>query len=218
MFPTGVSSGKIRQVLRMRIARQESWLCLAGREPASESGYFLQWTPRSPFRDAFDKPSGGGHTGSMAAGKFPTLDAPPTLGEARALPRTLEASVEPMFIDAMGHMNVAWYVHLFDRATWILFGRLGIDEPYRERARAGMFAVEQHIRYIAELRENDPLHIHSRVLDVQRKSVNLLHVMVDPVRERIAAATEVIGVHVDLTTRRAIPFPEALMPGLRAAS
>ena len=34
------------------------------------------------------------------------------------MPRVLEASAAPRFIDAMGHMNVAWYLHLFDRATW----------------------------------------------------------------------------------------------------
>ena len=41
----------------------------------------------------------------------------PSLEEALAMARTLEAVVEPRFIDSMGHMNVAWYVHLFDRGT-----------------------------------------------------------------------------------------------------
>jgi acyl-CoA thioester hydrolase len=135
----------------------------------------------------------------------------PTLDQALALPRTLEATVEQRFIDLNGHMNVAWYVHLFDRATWVLFERLGIDEPYRTRANAGMFAVEQHLRYLGELREGDPLEVHSRVLEVRPKSLRLMHVMTDPVRQRIAAIAEVVGVHIDYTSRRSIAFsPEQL--------
>jgi acyl-CoA thioester hydrolase len=149
-------------------------------------------------------------------GPFPRLTAPLTLEEARALPLLLEATVEPSFIDMMGHMNVSYYVHLFDRATWALFAAMGIDETYRGAAQAGMFAVEQHIRYLHELREGDALQVHSTLLDVQPKTVHLLHAMVDPARARVAAVTEVIGLHIDLRTRRAAPFPETMVPALRA--
>src|SRR5882672_2311179 len=127
--------------------------------------------------------------------------AAPSLDEALALELTLQASVEPRFIDAMGHMNVAWYVHLFDRATWALFDRLGIDEEYRRRANVGMFAVEEQIRYLGELREGDPLEVRSELLAVSPRSLRLGHVMVDPQRRRVSATAEVVGVHIDLSTR-----------------
>jgi acyl-CoA thioester hydrolase len=146
---------------------------------------------------------------------LPRLDGPPSLEEAGAMERTLQATVEPRFIDAMGHMNVAFYVHLFDQATWVLFQRLGIDEPYRQRAHVGMFAVEQHVRYLGELREGEALHIHSRLLEVAPKSVILLHVMIDPARTQVAATSEVVGVHIDMTSRRAVPFPEDLAARMR---
>src|SRR5262249_49890387 len=135
--------------------------------------------------------------------------------EALALPLTWQASVEPRFIDAMGHMNVSWYVHLFDRATWALFERLGIDDEYRRRANTGMFAVEEHVRYLGELREGDPLEVRSELLAVSARSLRLGHVMVDPVRRRLSATAEVTGVHIDLGTRRAAPFPEALLASMR---
>ena len=64
------------------------------------------------------------------------------VAEARALELTVEAAVEPRFLDAMGHMNVAWYVHLFDRGVWTFFERHGLDEHYRQQANRGMFALE----------------------------------------------------------------------------
>jgi acyl-CoA thioester hydrolase len=141
----------------------------------------------------------------------------PSLEEVLALPATLEASVEPRFIDEMGHMNVAWYVHLFDRATWAFFARMGIDDEYRRRANVGMFAVEQHVRYLAELREGEPLAVHTRLQDVGGKWIRLAHAMVDSKRRRLSAVAEVVGVHIDLATRRSTPFPDDLAARLRAA-
>jgi acyl-CoA thioester hydrolase len=151
----------------------------------------------------------------MARATLPRLAEPPSWEEAAAMDSMLEASVEPRFIDLMGHMNVAFYVHLFDRATWSFFERMGIDEPYRKQTQAGMFAVEQHLRYLGELREGDALRIHTRLLDLGPKALTLLHVMLDPARTRLAAVSEVVGVHIDLATRRAARFPDPIAANLR---
>ena len=71
------------------------------------------------------------------------------VAEARALELTVEAAVEPRFLDAMGHMNVAWYVHFFDRGVWAFFAQLGLDEAYLQSKKRGMFAVEENLRYLA---------------------------------------------------------------------
>jgi acyl-CoA thioesterase FadM/ketosteroid isomerase-like protein len=140
-----------------------------------------------------------------------------SLDEALAMPLTLQAAVEPRFIDQMGHMNVSFYVHLFDRATWAFFASLGIDGDYLRRSGAGMFAVEEHVRYLGELREGDPLEVHTRMIGASRKWVRLLHAMTDPVRRRVSAVAEVVGVHIDLATRRSAPFPDDLAPRIAAA-
>jgi len=141
----------------------------------------------------------------------------PTLDEALAFPRTLEATVEPRFIDAMGHMNVAWYVHLFDGGTWGFFEQMGIDPEYRRRAHAGMFAVEHHIRYLSELREGEPLAVHAQLAALGPRSLRLRLAMIDTSRHKLSAAAEVVGVHIDLGTRRSAPFPDEIAARLRAA-
>src|SRR3954465_9370260 len=99
------------------------------------------------------------------------------LSTARALPLSLRASVEPRFLDAMGHMNVAWYVHLFDRGIWSFFGRHGLDEQYLHGAQRGMFAVEENLRYLSELREADALQVYTGVLETRPKTLRLLQYM-----------------------------------------
>jgi acyl-CoA thioesterase FadM len=139
------------------------------------------------------------------------------LGEARAAELTVEATVEPRFLDAMGHMNVAWYVYLFDRGIWEFFARHGLDEPSRQVAGRGMFAVEENLRYLSELREGQPLHVYTAVLEVRPKTLRLQQYMVDCDAQKVAAVREVVAAHIDLSTRRSAPFSEAVLAQLQAA-
>jgi acyl-CoA thioester hydrolase len=134
------------------------------------------------------------------------------LSEARSLERTVSAVVEPRFLDAMGHMNVTWYVHLFDRGIWEFFERHGLDAQYLERAGRGMFALEENLRYLSELREGQPLSVHTGVLEVRPKTLRLLEYMIDEQAQKVAAVREVVAAHIDLSTRRSTPFE----PGLAA--
>lgn len=138
------------------------------------------------------------------------------LAQARALELTVEAVVEPRFLDAMGHMNVAWYVHLFDRGVWAFFSRVGLDEGYLGQKQRGMFAVEENLRYLSELREGAAVDVHTGLLEVRPKTLRLLQYMVDRDRQRVAAVCEVVAVHIDLTTRRSIELEPQVLARLEA--
>jgi uncharacterized protein (TIGR02246 family) len=117
----------------------------------------------------------------------------------------------------MGHMNVAWYVHLFDRGIWEFFARHGLDEGYRQAAGSGMFALEESVRYLSELREGQALSVYTGVLEVRPKTLRLQQYMVDRAGEKVAAVREVVAAHIDLSTRRSAPFAEAVLARLHAA-
>jgi len=139
------------------------------------------------------------------------------LSRARALELTVEAEVESRFLDAMGHMNVAWYVHLFDRGIWTFFGRHGLNEQYLQQAKRGMFALEENLRYLSELREGDALDVHTGVLEVRPKTLRLLQYMVDKQKQKVAAVREVIAAHIDLESRRSAAFVADVLAQLAAA-
>ena len=139
------------------------------------------------------------------------------LSQARALELTVEAVVEPRFLDAMGHMNVAWYVHLFDRGIWTFFERHGLDPQYLQGAGRGMFALEESLRYLSELREGDPLDVHTGVLEVRPKTLRLAQYMVDREKQKVAAVREVVAAHIDLGSRRSAPFEDGVRQRLAAA-
>jgi acyl-CoA thioesterase FadM/ketosteroid isomerase-like protein len=139
------------------------------------------------------------------------------LSEARALELTHQAEVEARFLDAMGHMNVSWYVHLFDRGIWTFFGRHGLDEQYLHGAQRGMFALEENLRYLSELRQGDALDVHTGVLEVRPKTLRLLQYMVDRQKQVVAATREVVAAHIDLQTRRSAAFEPSVLARLVAA-
>ncbi len=140
----------------------------------------------------------------------------PSIEQLSSLPLTLEAEVVPQFLDDMGHMNVAWYIHLFDRATWALLTSLGFSRDYIEQTHSGAFAAEQHVKYLAELRLGDRLEIRSRLLSVSARRIHFVHFMSHVPSGRLAARLESIGVHVDLKARKATRFPADFLEKMAA--
>ena len=69
-----------------------------------------------------------------------------------SLPITHRATIPDSYLDVMGHMNVMWYTHLFSLGAWGLFQKSVWTSDYFETNRAGSFALEQHFRYLKEVR------------------------------------------------------------------
>ena len=123
------------------------------------------------------------------------------------LPITYRGTVYPWHCDHMGHMNVMWYVGKFDEATWQLLALVGLSRSRLKKDGCGMAAVEQHIEYKRELRAGDLITIRSRVLEVKEKAIRFQHEMTNDETRELAATTILVGVHFDLTARKARPLP-----------
>jgi acyl-CoA thioester hydrolase len=123
------------------------------------------------------------------------------------------ASVRPEWIDRNGHLNLAYYVVLFDHATDLLFDALGIGAAYSERSGNSLFVAETHILYERELREAERVSVASYVLGADAKRLHFALQMHAAGEQRRAALQELMAVHVDMSARKVTPFP----PDRRAA-
>ncbi len=130
------------------------------------------------------------------------------------LPITLEATITEAYLDDMGHMNVMWYIHLFSRAAGELFRLFGLHEDYFTAHQAGTFALEMHVRYLAEVRLGQRVLIRSRALRRSAKRFHFMHFMIHADSGVLAATEEVVGTHVDLRTRRTAPMPPEVVAAL----
>lgn len=130
------------------------------------------------------------------------------LEKIRLLPQTHETIIPDDYLDAMGHMNVMWYTHLFGRGMGGVFQRIGLDRSYMESNNAGSFLLESHVRYLAEVRVGQKVVIHSRLIGRTTKRFHAVQFMINCDREKLAATSEYVGTHVDLNSRRSSPLPD----------
>lgn len=119
-----------------------------------------------------------------------------------------EETVRPDWVDYNGHMNLAYYVLVFDHATDRLLDAIDLGEAYRQRTGASLFVVESHVVYAREVHAGDRLRVTTRVAGADAKRLHLFHEMHHAGGGFLAATNELMLVHVDMATRAAAPMPE----------
>ena len=125
--------------------------------------------------------------------------------------------VRPEWGDYNGHMNVAFYVLVFDHATDAALDRLMVGEDYRRQSGCSVFVGEMHVTYRQEVLEGDDLTVATRLLASDDRRLVLFHEMSCPRFATPVAGNEVLCVHVDLGTRRAAPWPATATDSLARA-
>jgi len=119
-------------------------------------------------------------------------------------------TIRPEWIDYNGHMNVAYYVLVFDQGTDALLDYLGMDAAYRERTGYSTYVLESHITYERELKEGDAYRVTAQLLDFDPKRLHYFeHVYHEP-EGTLAATTEIMLMHMDMTTVRSTPMLESV--------
>ena len=129
----------------------------------------------------------------------------------------LEGVVLPEWIDANGHMNLAYYVVLFDQATDLLYDALGVGTAYREATGNSNFTAETHTLYERELRAGERVRVVPHLLGADAKRLHYFHEMFHAEHGYRVAAQELMALHIDMAVRRVTPFPAELSNRISAA-
>jgi len=119
--------------------------------------------------------------------------------------------VRSEWIDNNYHMNMGYYVVVFDLATDAWLAWVGLDEAHRRAHRVTTFCLEAHVTYHREVREGDPLRFTTRLLAFDAKRIHYFHEMHHAKAGYLASTNELMSLHVSEETRRAAPMaPEVL--------
>jgi acyl-CoA thioester hydrolase len=129
---------------------------------------------------------------------------------------TYRHKVQPDWIDHNGHMNMGYYLVVFDFATDDLFDFVGLTREHRERENVTTFSLEGHITYQREVLLDAPLRFTTRLLDFDAKRVHYIHEMYHADEGFLAATNELMSLHVSEETRRAAPMTQAILERLAA--
>ncbi len=140
---------------------------------------------------------------------LPELDLAAPLDRHRAV-------VRPDWIDANGHMHVAYYTMAFGHGIDTFSEQLGVGWAYVEHGLGMTFVRESHIVYERELHAGDPIRVTTQILGHDQKRVHLFHAMYQGDEGWLAAVSEVMLVNVDIATRRSAPWPPESLRRLEA--
>ena len=118
------------------------------------------------------------------------------------------------WIDYNGHLNMAFYNVIFDRAVDHFYDLLGVGAQYTESGAGSCFTMEVHVHYLNEVSLDDELELHLQLLDYDRKRLHYFQQMYHKDKGYLAATSEQLALHVNMTTRRAEAFPSVVMQTL----
>jgi acyl-CoA thioester hydrolase len=120
--------------------------------------------------------------------------------------------IEPQWIDYNGHLNMAYYNVMFDRAIDELWAKLGIGPGYMKTRGGSTFTAECHVRYLREIHLGDPVQISILLVGADEKRLHTFEELRHAGEGWLSATSENMTIHIDMTARKTAPFP----PDIRA--
>src|SRR3569832_878628 len=115
--------------------------------------------------------------------------------------------IEPQWIDYNGHLNMAYYNVMFDRAIDQLWSELGIGPTYMKERGGSTFTAECHVRYLREIHLGAPVQILVWLLETDDKRLHTFEEMRHATEGWLSATSENMSLHMDMGSRKVAPFP-----------
>lgn len=122
-------------------------------------------------------------------------------------PPSLRMTVPDAWRDDNGHMNVRWYVAIFDDASDVLHADLGLTPAYHRQHGSGTFDLEHHVQFLSEVMPGEKVAVYTRYVAQSPKRLHYVMFLVNESRGRLAATLECLNAFADLKVRRTAPWP-----------
>ena len=109
--------------------------------------------------------------------------------------------------DYNNHMNVAYYVLIFDLyGAEKLMTLFNMGEASAKNTKKSTMVVESHITYNQEVKEGDEVDVNLLYLDHDKKRLQYKLEMIHKEKKYLASTIEVLALYVDLNTRKVSEF------------
>lgn len=129
------------------------------------------------------------------------------LDDILALPLLYRLTIPESFRDENGHMNMRWYLHVYDDAGYALAEQFGLTPDFHQAHGSGGFDLEHHIHYLREIQPGDSVAVYARLVGHTAKRLHYLMFLVNETRGVLASIFECVNSFADLQQRRTAPFP-----------
>jgi len=108
--------------------------------------------------------------------------------------------------DYNGHLNVAFYVRVFDIAADVMLDNFNMGGISAKKERKTTFVAEMHTIYKQEVRLDEEVETHLTYIDHDKKRIHYRLSMFHKEKKYLAATNEVLSLYVDLDKRKVTEF------------
>ena len=108
--------------------------------------------------------------------------------------------------DYNGHLNVAFYVHIFDIAADVMLDNFKMGGESAKKDKKTTFVAEMHTIYKQEVRLGEEVETHLTYVDHDKKRIHYRLSMFHREKKYLAATTEVLSLYLDLDKRKVTEF------------
>lgn len=138
----------------------------------------------------------------------------PSVSQIAQLPVQLTTIVPPDWEDRNGHVNVQYYLTLYELGGYEMLNEVGVDEAFLTAHHFGLFDLEHHLHYRSEMLVGDQVSTYNRILHKNDRRFHGMYFIVNDRQDKLACTLEYLTAGVSLRTRRTAPFPDGMRRGL----
>ena len=116
--------------------------------------------------------------------------------------------IKKEWTDYNNHMNMAYYVLVFDQIWEIVLEKFKMGEQSAKSTKMSTMVVETHTTYNNEVKEGDEVEINLTFFDHDKKRLHFKMEMIEKSSKKLSATLEMLSLYIDLNKRRVAEFED----------
>ena len=116
--------------------------------------------------------------------------------------------IKKEWTDYNNHMNMAYYVLIFDQVWEIMLQKFKMGEYSAKTNKMSTMVVETHTTYNNEVKEGEEVEINLTFFDHDKKRLHFKMEMLEKTTKKLSATLEMLSLYIDLNKRKVAEFEE----------
>ena len=116
--------------------------------------------------------------------------------------------IKKEWTDYNNHMNMAYYVLVFDQLWEIVLAKFKMGEQSAKTSQMSTMVVETHTTYNNEVKEGDEVEVNLTFFDHDKKRIHFKMEMIEKSSKKLSATLEMLSLYIDLSKRKVSEFEQ----------
>ena len=116
--------------------------------------------------------------------------------------------IKKEWTDYNNHMNMAYYVLIFDQVWEIMLQKFKMGEDSAKNNKMSTMVVETHTTYNNEVKEGEEVEINLTFFDHDKKRLHFKMEMLEKTTKKLSATLEMLSLYIDLNKRKVAEFEQ----------